>query len=143
MKNFLKTFLFAAAFVCGGILFQISCSNSDEENFLDTSQLNKIIFTKGVGEFQTLWTCNYDGSNLTQIPIALPPNVAFNGNNGNAYPRVSPDGQTIFFVCVDNSDFSYALYSCDISGNNLQEVYNSGPALEAPTNPVIALGSAY
>lgn len=130
MKNFFKTTLLIFAFVIGGIIFQISCSNENQTNSsANSTQLNKIIFTKGAGSNQTIWICNYDGTNLTQIPILLPPDVTFNGTNGNAYPRLSPDGQTIFFVTFNMSSGDFVIYSCDVTGNNLQVVHNAGQSI--------------
>lgn len=106
MKNIFKTTLLMCSFAIGGILFQISCSNNDainnsqNSNINNLAQQNKIVFTKGTGSTQTIWICDYDGSNLSQIPITLPVNVQFNGNNGNAYPTLSPDGQTLFLLLL-------------------------------------------
>jgi Tol biopolymer transport system component len=114
MKNFLKTTVSILAFVIGGVIFQISCSNENQTNrAANLTQLNKIIFTKGVSSDQTIWICD----------------VTFNGTNGNAYPRLSPDGQTIFFVAFNNTTNNAGIYSCDISGNNLQVVHNAGQAV--------------
>jgi hypothetical protein len=138
MKNLLKSGVYFMGFVLAGVLFQISCSNSDNQkaaNITSTSQLNKIIFTEGVGQNQTIWVSNYDGTGLTQIPITLPSGVTFNGTNGNAYPRLSPDGTKVFFVGYKTNGTS-SIYSCDITGSNLLEIYNT-------TNPaVLAIGSA-
>ena len=121
MKNLLKSTLYLFVFALAGILFQISCSNSDNTNQTqNTSQLNKIIYSKQVGADIQIWTCNYDGSSQTQIPIALPTDVIVNNNNSQATPRLSPDGQSVFFVGLNSTTSLYAVYSCDITGNNLQ-----------------------
>lgn len=139
MKNIFKTTLLMCSFAIGGILFQISCSNNDainnsqNSNINNLAQQNKIVFTKGTGSTQTIWICDYDGSNLSQIPITLPVNVQFNGNNGNAYPTLSPDGQTLFFVTFNSSGES-EIYSCNVDGSNVQPVYNAG-------NITLGLGS--
>jgi len=138
MKNLLRSTVYFMGFMLAGVLFQISCSNSDEKSKVvntPTLQLNKIIFTKGVSQNQSIWVCNYDGTALTQIPIVLPSGVTFNGTNGNAYPRLSPDGQKIFFVGF-KADNTSSIYSCDITGSNLQEVYNT------TDSTVLAIGSA-
>ena len=124
MKNFLTKTVYLFAFVIAGIIFQISCSNSDDQS-LPASQLGKLIYSKWDGSGQTIWICDYDGSNQTQIPVALPSNLHFNTANGNVNAKLSPDGQTIFFVVIDDtSGLSGAnvIYSCDISGNNLQAI---------------------
>ncbi len=123
MKNFFKTTLYLFAFAFAGVLFQISCSNSENsvpQN--STNQLNKIIYSKQVGSEIQIWTCNYDGTNQIQIPIALPANLIVNNNNSQATPRLSPDGQTVFFVAFNTTTTLWSVYSCNISGNNLQEV---------------------
>jgi hypothetical protein len=123
MKNLLKSTLYLFVFALAGILFQISCSNSDNTNQTqNTSQLNKIIYSKHVGAEIQIWTCNYDGTSQTQIPIALPANVIVNNNNSQATPRLSPDGQSVFFVALNMTTSLYSVYSCDITGNNLQEI---------------------
>lgn len=123
MKNFFKTTLYLFAFALAGILFQISCSNSENSTPQNTNnQLNKIIYSKQVGSEIQIWTCNYDGTNQTQIPIALPANLIVNNNNSQATPRLSPDGQTVFFVALNTSTSLWSVYSCNISGNNLQEI---------------------
>ena len=126
MKNLLKSTLYLTVFALAGILFQISCSNS-ENNLSPTSsnQLNKVIYSKQVGAEIQIWTCNYDGSSQTQIQIALPTNVIVNNNNTQATPRLSPDGLYVFFVAQNITTSSYSVYSCDITGNNLQEIVPS------------------
>ncbi|RZJ31625.1 MAG: hypothetical protein EOO48_01525 [Flavobacterium sp.] len=138
MRNFFKTAIFVVAFAIGGMLFQISCSNSDETS-RSINQLNKVLFVKGAGEGQTIWICDYDGSNLSQIPVTLPSGTVLNSTNGNAYPRLSPDGQTVFFVTYIMPTTEYAIYSCNVDGSNVQLVYNAGPTIT--TNNVIGLGS--
>lgn len=140
MKNIFKTTLLMFSFAIGGILFQISCSNDDatnnsqNNNINNLTQINKLVFTKGAAFSQTIWICDYDGSNLSQIPITLPVDVQFNGTNGNAYPTLSPDGQTLFFVTYNISSGESEIYSCNVDGSNVQPVYNAG-------NITLGLGS--
>jgi len=123
MKNLLRSTLYLSVFALAGILFQISCSNSENSNpQKTTTQLNKIIYSKQVGSDIQIWTCNYDGTNQTQIPITLPANLIVNNNNSQATPRLSPDGQTVFFVVLNTTTSLWSVYSCDITGNNLQQV---------------------
>jgi hypothetical protein len=139
MKNFFKTTLYLFAFALAGILFQISCSNSDSENennSVNSTPIQKIVFAKRAPSDWQIWTCNYDGTNLTQIPINLPPNVVFNFSNLQTNVRLSPDGQKVFFVCLDNNA-GYVIYSCDINGSNLQVVTTVNNASN------IELGGAY
>ena len=135
MRQTLKTSLYLLVFAISGVIFQISCSNADSQAANPSSLLNKMFYTKGVAAAQTIWTCNYDGSSQTQIPISLPANVTFNGTNGNAYPKIAPDGQTIFFVGWDSTVGGAAIYSCDINGQNLLEIV-------APSSAsVVAIGN--
>ncbi|MCZ8090597.1 hypothetical protein [Flavobacterium sp.] len=123
MKNFFKTTLYLFAFALAGVLFQISCSNSENSVPQNSNnQLNKIIYSKQVASEIQIWTCNYDGTNQIQIPIALPANLIVNNNNSQGTPRLSPDGQTVFFVALNTTTTLWSVYSCNISGNNLQEV---------------------
>lgn len=137
MKNFLKTSLYLFAFSVAGILFQISCSNTENAVPQNTNNtLNKIIYSQQVGTEIQIWTCNYDGTNPTQIPIALPSNLIVNNNNAQATPRLSPDGQTVFFVALNTTTSLWSVYSCSISGNNLQEI------VPPVANPNLMIGNA-
>lgn len=124
MKNFFKTSLYLAAFAFAGIMFQISCSNSDEAAQANAS--GKIIYTlKDAGEVQSIWTCDLDGSNQAQIPITLPAGKRFYrlmGTADHTNAKLSPDGQTVVFTLQNIGDNSAFIYSCDISGENMQEL---------------------
>jgi hypothetical protein len=118
MKNYFKTSLYLFAFATGGILFQISCSNSDDQSTTITDQqLGKIIYSRTGG---AIWICDYDGQHQTLIPISLPENVQFKLNSGVGNPKLSPDGTKIFFVAINGDQES--IYSCDITGANLTEI---------------------
>ena len=123
MKNLLKSTLYLSVFALAGILFQISCSNSDNKSITNslTASQNKLIYTKWDTAGQSIWICDYDGTNQTQIPITIPINTQFNNANGNANPKLSPDGQTIFFV-VNRSGGGNSIYTCDINGANITEI---------------------
>jgi hypothetical protein len=137
MKNLLRSTLYLSVFALAGILFQISCSNSENNaTQTPTNQLNKIIYSKQVGTQIQLWTCNYDGTSQTQIPISLPTNVTVNTNNLQATPRLSPDGQKVFFVAFNTVTSLWSVYSCDLTGTNLLEIV-------APvSNPNLTIGNA-
>ena len=131
MRNLLKSTLYLTVFALAGILFQISCSNSENtKSTMNTTNIGKIVFgrrpvSSTVFTSWQIWTCNYDGSNLNQIPITLPSNVIFNISNGQTNVKLSPDGQKVFFVTVTNPSggSAYAsIYSCNIDGTNLNEV---------------------
>lgn len=126
MKNFLNSTLYLFVFAFAGIVFQISCSNDDasKSNVVNNSPMGKIVYIKSTGVSKQLWTANYDGTNQTQIMVNFPPNVNFVQVTNGTQPRISPDGQKIFFVGIDNSGGTahVAIYSCDSTGNNVQEV---------------------
>jgi len=147
MKNLLKSTLYLSVFALAGILFQLSCSA--DSNATNATPLGKIVFTKKVAGVVQLWTCNYDGTAQTQIPVTLPANVYFNNwvsNNTSVggdecNVKLSPDGQTVFFATVTNPTTAnkfYSVYSCDLSGNNLTEI------ITQPTgNDPLVIGGVY
>lgn len=141
MKNFLKTGLYFFAFAIAGILFQISCSNSDSENLSPNAQ-GKLIFTKwnnGTGTIvPSIWTCNYDGTDLAEVPITLPTGVIFNTANGHDEVKLSPDGLKIFFLGFNTTTITKGIYSCNFDGSNVQEVhsypYNTSEIIDFEVN---------
>jgi hypothetical protein len=139
MKNLLRTSLYLTVFALAGILFQISCSNSDNQTLsTNSTPIGKIVFAKRPANSDwQIWTCNYDGTNLTQIPITLPSNVVFNYSQQQTNVQLSPDGQKVFFVTIDNNTNAYVIYSCSIDGSNLQPVTTQSDAGQ------IELGGAY
>ena len=122
MKNLLRSTLYLSVFALAGILFQIGCSNSDTQKTTNTISQNKIICTAANQGVQSFWICNYDGTNLTQIPITLPPNVGFDITSEIGNGKLSPDGTKIFFRATNLLNGNNNIYSCDITGNNLQLV---------------------
>jgi Tol biopolymer transport system component len=124
MKNLFKTTFYACVFALAGILFQISCSNSDNVSKAATVQ-SKILYSQydSVNGY-TIWYCNLDGSNPTQIPFTLPTGVIYQNANSNAYVRFSPDGQKILFVVNDSSGSTSTnkIFSCNLDGSDLQLV---------------------
>jgi Tol biopolymer transport system component len=131
MKNILRSTLYLTVFALAGILFQISCSNSESANS-NTNQTGKLVYMKQAnGGFLELWICNNDGTGQTQIPVAFPANVDFSGINSNrSSVKISPDGQKIFFVALNSSTNLCSIYSCDLTGNNLVEIVNGNFMLE-------------
>jgi Tol biopolymer transport system component len=126
MRNLFKTTLYITAFALSGILFQISCSNSDGISQNTNQSLGKIIYfhLEQNNNNRGIWICNYDGTNATQIPIVLPTGTTFSLENGDPRPRLSPDGQRVFFnVSVNTNPTNGAsIYSCNIDGSDLQPV---------------------
>ena len=108
-------------------IFQISCSKVTA-NPLNVTQTGKIIyFTEYYTVNAKMWIANYDGTNATQIPLTLPPNVVYDNSVNYQTLRISPDGQKIFFSARDNTlpVNKPAIYSCDISGNNVTLIVSS------------------
>ncbi|MCZ8144966.1 hypothetical protein [Flavobacterium sp.] len=140
MKNLLKNTLYVGVFALAGILFQISCSNSEIQNSTqNTTQINKLLFAKnipGQNEIQ-LWTCNYDGSNQTLIPITLPANREIKTQNTRSTPFLSPDGQKVFFVVMNTINGYQNIASCNIDGSNYQEIVTPS------AYQMIEIGGAY
>ena len=129
MKNLLKSTLYLTVFALAGILFQISCSNSERTNSTqNTSQTGKLIYMKQMsGTPIQLWVSDNDGTNQTQIPVILPANVEYSSINSNrSSVKLSPDGLKVYFIGFNSSTNISSIYSCDISGNNLQEIVNGG-----------------
>jgi len=146
MKNLLRTSLYLTVFALAGILFQISCSNSDNQNLsTNSTQIEKLIYYKneqttlpggGTSNTAGIFTCNYDGTNETQVNFTLPTGVQIDFSTGQSNIRLSPDGQKVFFITHDDAG-SESIYSCDVTGGIATEV--------KPTNGQsnIELGGAY
>ena len=131
MKNFLKTSIYVLAFALAGVFFQISCSNADEEtlsNNANNTTTEKFVFVKkdfADTQEQSIWICDLDGSNLSQIPITLPANIIFYkiyGSGDHSTAKLSPDGQTVLFTVQKLVTAETYIYSCNIDGTNLQEI---------------------
>ncbi len=120
MKNILKNSLYLIAFAGAGILFQISCSAEDSTTLVT----NKLIYTVFNPSGQSVWTSDYDGTNLSQVPITLPATIEFNTTNGNADAKLSPDGTKIFFIVYNTVSGGNETYSCDLNGANVQQVFS-------------------
>lgn len=128
MKNFFKTSIYILAFAFAGILFQISCSNSDDTT-PDTT-ISKMLFSKGNGMNQTIWMCDLDGTNQVQVPIALPPLTTFYTfySSGEHTPlKFSPDGQKILFVTSLGNQSQ--ICSCNLDGSNVQPLITTNGGL--------------
>ncbi len=132
MKNFFKTTLYLFAFAIAGILFQISCSNSDGTESEDIITGEKFVFVKKdfalTGE-QSIWISNFDGTDQSKIPISLPSNLRFytiysSGEHTTA--KLSKDNSTILFTVQKVGTSETYVYSCGVDGSNLQEVIAAG-----------------
>lgn len=134
MKNLFKKVFYVAIFVLSGIVFQISCSNSDDS--ATNVQTNKLVFYRANGSGSGFWICDYDGSNQTAIPVVLPSTILI--TTTTVAPHLSPDGQKLFFEGIVSSNNTQNIYSCNIDGSNLQEIVTSSTS----GGGIIALGNA-
>lgn len=141
MKNLLKSTLYLAVFALAGILFQISCSNADDQNLSPSSTpVGKLVYYKRIASVpitNSIYTCNYDGTGETLVDITLPAGNYISFNLEDLNLRMSPDGQKVFFIGVDSATQYRTLYSCDVTGANVTPVI----ALSEDGN--ITLGGAY
>ncbi|MBL7887327.1 MAG: hypothetical protein JNJ52_11300 [Flavobacterium sp.] len=133
MKNFIKKVSYLALFIVSGIVFQISCSNS-EDNLTENTQSNKILFYRSNATGNGFYLSDYDGSNEVHIPVTLPTGSFI--TTTTVSPHLSPDGTKFFFVVIDSANNSQDIYSCNVDGTNLQQVVTSGQS------GIIALGNA-
>jgi Tol biopolymer transport system component len=86
----------------------------------EKKQLSKIIYAIGYGggpgyvnsKAAEYWVMNTDGTNSHRIPVIFSAGFSYSMN-----PKLSLDGQTVFFSASDN--YKAYLYSCSIDGSNL------------------------
>lgn len=126
-----------ALFSISMVLFQLSCK---EESVAQTSaglkQLNKIVFSRydyAGNKPDGIYIANYDGSGMTKVNIVIP-------GMPTAYPlnpKLSPDGQTLFFHAGIAGNHSN-IFSCNIDGTNVKKVLDGGADLWE-----FSLGGAY
>lgn len=144
MKKLLMGTIVLCLFAIAVSLIQVSCSKTDaqqnQQNTISSLvQLNKIVFSKEIPTGGAeIWTANYDGTNQIQVPVALPPNFYIASNVDHA-TRLSPDGQTIFFLgnyTPATPGIQSSIYACNIDGSNFRLVVQGGPEL-------MRLGGAY
>ena len=133
MKKTIIILLFAAIALTS---LQIACSKSEAQTSNSTAltPLNKLVFTKVVSQTvpREIWTCNYDGSNATKVPL---PSGLYLTESPTAV--LSPDGRKIFFIAgttatpgFNNTPYTFStdtdLYSCNIDGTNVTKIVDSG-----------------
>jgi hypothetical protein len=126
MKKLLMGTIILFLFSISIVIVQTSCSKSEAQtgqpNQNSLNQLNKILYVNFNGE---VWTSNYDGTNATQVIIALPINVNLELSTPRFSVKLSPDGQKIFFSGSNSATNESGIYSCDISGNNVIPIHVS------------------
>ena len=143
MKKLLLSSFALLLFSASIIIFQFSCSKNAaaDPSGIGYLQQNKIIFYKsippsiGVSE---MWTASYNGSNASKINITLPAGFSFVTDGG---VKLSPDGQTLFFVVRETSGIvvKFHIYNSGIDGANPQRIVEG---VDINTS-VLYLGAAY
>ena len=130
MKKILMSAIVLFLFSASILLFQISCSKIEAQTNNNIVQLNKILYTDFDGK---IWLANYDGTGASQVNIAFPANVLFDASSPRLSLKISPDGTKLFFSGRNTSTNETGIYSCDLTGNNVQTVFvtsgNSQPIL--------------
>jgi len=119
MKNFFRTTLYLSVFAIAGIMFQISCSNSDDSPSATPASTGKLLYFKTTsGNINGVFTANYDGTGETEIPIVLPNGGVLDGTT----LKFSADGQRIFFKGGISGTNTENVYSCNLDGTDLQSM---------------------
>lgn len=124
-KNLSKKVLLAV-FALSTILFQTSCSKSDEitEEIIppvkeETTTQTVIYRITSPSDINTLWTMNADGTNKKQISISLPSGFVLTYED---LAEVSSDGKTLVFLVQNETTFDYSIYKCNIDGTNATRI---------------------
>ena len=130
MKKLLFGTIILSLFAISLSIVQVSCSKTTAQTSSVVNQVSKILYTSYSGGNYKLWIANYDGTNATQINIALPAGVDMQYGNSNFSMYLSPDGQKIFFFAGNPiSPGANSLYSCNVNGTNVQPVVTSSTEL--------------
>jgi len=141
MKNLFLGAIALTTFAISFALVQVSCSKTKAQTTSgNLVQLDKIIFIKRdptTSNQPQIWTANYDGSSLMQVPIVLPADVYISYDINTVSVKLSPDGQTVFFSGVDANTNKHGIYSCKIDGSSVAKI------AEGATNELVRLGGAY
>ena len=140
MKKLLLSSIVLTLFSFSIILFQLSCKKDAvaQTGTAGLTQLNKIVYSvEPVSNITEIWTANYDGTNKTKINITLPSATIEIGGS----PKLSPDGQKVFFEVndVDPGTGKSYIYSANINGSNVALVIDGSAA----TVSGVELGAAY
>jgi hypothetical protein len=121
-------------------LIPSSCTKSQAQTETNTAQqLNKFVWIRlassGVPQ---IWISDYSGNNATQVPISMPPGAALSTDFGTMDVKLSPDGQTVFFMGVLPATDTRQIYACNIDGSNVRVVVPN-----AGNTGYIKIGGAY
>jgi hypothetical protein len=132
MKKLFMGSIVLTMFSIAIILFQLSCKKDvnaqTSGGTTSLKQLNKIIYQTITSGYSAIWTANYDGTNQTKINIIMP--SAIGDHIGD--PKLSPDGQTVFIDAWDSTSNQYYIYTCSITGGNVQQIV--GPSQSITIN---------
>lgn len=113
-------------------IIQSGCSKTVAQESPVIRQLNKLIFTAGNRKF---YSCNYDGSNISEFNFTLPGNYQIQLNMPSFAFIMSPDGQKLFFTATDtNASGTTAICSTNASGTGFTTVIPSSTQI---SNPVV------
>ena len=144
MKKLLLSSIILLLFSCSILLFQVSCQKeaNAQTNSNGIIQSNKILYAVGYqggpgvvnSAAKEYWIMNYDGTNATKIPLTFDSNFSY-----TMYPKISPDGKTIFFSA--SSSYKAYLYSCSVDGTNLRTLTIKDQNAGSGAN--IEIGNAY
>jgi len=121
MKQLLMGAIVLFLFSASVVLIQTSCSKTTAQSTNSINQLNKIVYFKNMNSsVLEVWSANYDGTGASQIPITLPSGVSYDTFVMTNSLSISPDGQTIFFTCLNSNGSSPVseIYTCSIAGGN-------------------------
>jgi hypothetical protein len=117
------------------LIIQVSCQKSIAWNTEASTQLNKLLFTTSD---RKIWTCNYDGSNVTEINLNMPTNYKLQLNIPSFHVVLSPDGQKVFYnanpLVTNPNDPPVPLRICssDISGTGFSEIVVGNAQIKDP-----------
>jgi sensor c-di-GMP phosphodiesterase-like protein len=114
------------------MVLQSGCSKTVAQQSPSVAQLNKLIFTAGNRKF---YSCNYDGSNISEINFTMPGNYQIQLNMPSFAFVMSPDGQKLFFTTMDtNANGTTSICSTNISGSGFTTVVPSSTQI---SNPIV------
>lgn len=91
---------------------------------IDWTGDGKIIYTTVVGNKQTIWTMNADGTGQAQLTPS---------EHRNFHPSVSDDGRTIVFASVRSG--KYGVWRINSDGNDLRQLTNDEIAAQPHISP--------
>ena len=120
------------AFAASIVIIQASCSKAEARP--TSEQINKLLYVTYNGQ---IWTADFDGSNKTQVNLALPSDLRVDVSYPKLSIKMSPDGQKIFFSGINTTTNDVGIYSCDISGSNIVLVLSGSPGTNQPDQPIL------